>query len=125
MHLHSKSASLTHATRFPTQVVNALLTQLDKLKHRKNVLVMSTSNIAQAIGKIPPSPLESVVRVPPTPMLTPPRTKPIDSAFVDRADIKQYIGLPPPEANHWILSGCLNEMMKRGLMEPIVSMCAG
>lgn len=32
------------------QVVNALLTQLDKLKHRKNVLVMSTSNIAQAIG---------------------------------------------------------------------------
>ncbi|KAJ9126089.1 hypothetical protein QFC24_002361 [Naganishia onofrii] len=31
------------------RVVNALLTQLDKLKHRKNVLVMSTSNIAQAI----------------------------------------------------------------------------
>ncbi|KAG7530943.1 hypothetical protein FFLO_04671 [Filobasidium floriforme] len=73
------------------RVVNALLTQLDKLKHRKNVLVMSTSNIAQAI----------------------------DSAFVDRADIKQYIGLPPPEANHWILTGCLNEMMKRGLMENI------
>lgn len=45
----------------------------------------------------------------------------IDSAFVDRADIKQYIGLPPPEANHWILTGCLNEMMKRGLMENIVS----
>jgi hypothetical protein len=44
-----------------------------------------------------------------------------DSAFVDRADIKQYIGLPPPEANHWILTGCLNEMMKRGLMENIVS----
>lgn len=34
------------------RVVNALLTQLDKLKHRKNVLVMSTSNLAQAIGAI-------------------------------------------------------------------------
>lgn len=33
------------------RVVNALLTQLDKLKHRKNVLVMSTSNLAQAIGE--------------------------------------------------------------------------
>ena len=32
------------------QVVNALLTQLDKLKHKRNVLVMSTSNLAQAIG---------------------------------------------------------------------------
>lgn len=32
------------------RVVNALLTQLDKLKHRKNVLVMSTSNLAKAIG---------------------------------------------------------------------------
>ena len=33
-----------------TQVVNALLTQLDKLKHRKNVLIMSTSNLVKAIG---------------------------------------------------------------------------
>lgn len=32
------------------KVVNALLTQLDKLKHKKNVLVMSTSNLAKAIG---------------------------------------------------------------------------
>jgi SpoVK/Ycf46/Vps4 family AAA+-type ATPase len=34
------------------QVVNALLTQLDKLKHRKNVLVMATSNLVKAIGEI-------------------------------------------------------------------------
>lgn len=39
------------------RVVNALLTQLDKLKHRKNVLVMSTSNIAQAIGELRLKPL--------------------------------------------------------------------
>lgn len=32
------------------RVVNALLTQLDKLKHRKNVLVLTTSNISEAIG---------------------------------------------------------------------------
>lgn len=32
------------------RVVNALLTQLDKLKRRKNVLVMATSNLAKAIG---------------------------------------------------------------------------
>lgn len=34
------------------RVVNALLTQLDKLKHRKNVLVMTTSNISEAIGEV-------------------------------------------------------------------------
>ncbi|GHJ89240.1 hypothetical protein NliqN6_5642 [Naganishia liquefaciens] len=73
------------------RVVNALLTQLDKLKHRKNVLVMSTSNIAQAIGKS-------------------------HSAFIDRADIKQYIGLPPPQAVYWILSGCLTELMRAGII---------
>lgn len=33
------------------QVVNALLTQLDKLKHRKNCLVMTTSNLSAAIGQ--------------------------------------------------------------------------
>lgn len=33
------------------KVVNALLTQLDKLKHRKNVLVMTTSNLVNAIGE--------------------------------------------------------------------------
>ena len=34
------------------RVVNALLTQLDKLKQRKNVLIMSTSNLVKAIGMI-------------------------------------------------------------------------
>ena len=37
-------------TEVIAQVVNALLTQLDKLKHRKNVLIMSTSNLVKAIG---------------------------------------------------------------------------
>jgi len=42
------------------RVVNALLTQLDRLKQRQNVLVLTTSNLPSAI----------------------------DAAFVDRADIK-------------------------------------
>lgn len=33
------------------RVVNALLTQLDKLKQKSNVLVMTTSNLSDSIGK--------------------------------------------------------------------------
>ncbi|RPD61903.1 P-loop containing nucleoside triphosphate hydrolase protein [Lentinus tigrinus ALCF2SS1-7] len=73
------------------RVVNALLTQLDKLKHKKNCLVMSTSNLATAI----------------------------DSAFVDRADIVQYVDLPPREAIYEILRGCLVELVKRGIVAEV------
>ncbi|CAO1638140.1 unnamed protein product [Parajaminaea phylloscopi] len=69
------------------RVVNAVLTQLDKLKQRKNVLIMTTSNISQSI----------------------------DDAFVDRADIKQYVGPPPTQAVYWILKSCLDELMRAGL----------
>lgn len=34
------------------RVVNALLTQLDRLRQRKNVLVLATSNLAGAIGEL-------------------------------------------------------------------------
>ncbi|KAF8583975.1 P-loop containing nucleoside triphosphate hydrolase protein [Ramaria rubella] len=73
------------------RVVNALLTQLDRLRHRKNVLVMSTSNLAKAI----------------------------DSAFIDRADIVQYVDLPPREAIYEILRTCLVELMKKGIVSPL------
>ncbi|KAI0069027.1 P-loop containing nucleoside triphosphate hydrolase protein [Artomyces pyxidatus] len=73
------------------RVVNALLTQLDKLRHKKNVLVVSTSNLAKAI----------------------------DSAFVDRADIVQYIDLPPREAIYQILRSCLQELVLRGVVEKV------
>lgn len=33
------------------RVVNALLTQLDKLKRRPNVLIMSTSNLTEAVDE--------------------------------------------------------------------------
>ncbi|KAL0949586.1 hypothetical protein HGRIS_009635 [Hohenbuehelia grisea] len=70
------------------RVVNALLTQLDKLKHRKNVLVMSTSNLVKAI----------------------------DCAFVDRADIVQYVDLPSREAIYEILRTSLMEIISKGIV---------
>lgn len=70
------------------RVVNAVLTQLDRLKSRENVLIMTTSNISGSI----------------------------DHAFIDRADIKQYIGLPPPAAIYWILRSCLDELMRAGVV---------
>ena len=71
--------------------MNALLTQLDKLKHKKNVLVMATSNLMNAI----------------------------DTAFIDRADIVQFIDLPPREAIYAILRTCLMEMMSKKVVEPV------
>ncbi|KAH8929988.1 AAA-domain-containing protein [Atractiella rhizophila] len=72
------------------RVVNAILTQLDQLKTRPNVLVMATSNLSKAI----------------------------DPAFVDRADIKQYVGLPPPRAIYEILLSSLRELQRCRLMAP-------
>jgi len=72
------------------RVVNALLTQIDQLKERPNVMVMTTSNITEAI----------------------------DLAFVDRADIKQYIGLPSPRAIYQILRSCLLELMRVEIISP-------
>jgi len=48
------------------RVVNALLTQLDQLKRYANALVLTTSNVTNAI----------------------------DTAFTDRADLKIYVGNP-------------------------------
>ncbi|KAF8898173.1 P-loop containing nucleoside triphosphate hydrolase protein [Gymnopilus junonius] len=70
------------------RVVNALLTQLDKLKQRKNVLVMATSNLVKAI----------------------------DTAFLDRADIVQYVDLPSREAIYEILRSALCEIILKGIV---------
>ncbi|XP_021292377.1 pachytene checkpoint protein 2 homolog isoform X2 [Herrania umbratica] len=70
------------------RVVNALLTQMDKLKSSPNVIVLTTSNITAAI----------------------------DIAFVDRADIKAYIGPPTLQARYEILKSCLNELIRTGII---------
>lgn len=68
------------------RVVNALLTQLDNLKSKPNVMVLTTSNITGAI----------------------------DVAFVDRADIKAYVGPPGLLARYGILRSCVLELLQKG-----------
>ncbi|XP_785120.1 pachytene checkpoint protein 2 homolog [Strongylocentrotus purpuratus] len=72
------------------RVVNALLTQIDIIKRNPNVLILATSNITEAI----------------------------DLAFIDRADIKQYIGPPSAHAIFIIFTSCLTELMKKGVISP-------
>lgn len=89
-------ARLTHCAPQGTEpsdairVVNALLTQLDRLKQHPNVLVMTTSNL----------------------------TKAIDEAFVDRSDICRFVGNPSMGARYRILASCVEEMMRAGLIAP-------
>ncbi|KAG0263596.1 Pachytene checkpoint protein 2 [Mortierella polycephala] len=71
------------------RVVNALLTQIDRLKQKKNVLILATSNITEAI----------------------------DLAFIDRADIKMHIGLPSKKAIYNILHSSLIELQRTGIIQ--------
>lgn len=70
------------------RAVNALLTQLDQLRSRPNVMVLTTSNLAESI----------------------------DAAFVDRADIKAYIGPPTLPARYEILRSCIAELQRAGVV---------
>jgi len=66
------------------RVVNSLLTQIDQLKSYPNAMVMTTSNVT---GKI-------------------------DLAFVDRADMKVFIGLPGASAVYDILKTAVDELIR-------------
>ncbi|CAN8274021.1 unnamed protein product [Cochlearia groenlandica] len=70
------------------RVVNALLTQMDKLKSAPNVIILTTSNITTAI----------------------------DVAFVDRADIKAYVGPPTLHVRYEILRSCVEELACKGII---------
>ncbi|XP_056618756.1 pachytene checkpoint protein 2 homolog isoform X1 [Triplophysa dalaica] len=72
------------------RVVNSVLTQLDQIKRYPNVVILTTSNV----------------------------TEKIDLAFVDRADIKQYIGPPSANAIFHIYLSCLEELMKCQIIYP-------
>ncbi|XP_053570330.1 pachytene checkpoint protein 2 homolog [Bombina bombina] len=72
------------------RVVNAVLTQIDQIKKYPNVVILTTSNI----------------------------TEKIDMAFVDRADIKQYIGPPSAAAIFRIYLSCIEELMKCQIIYP-------
>eukprot|EP00485_Elphidium_margaritaceum_P020261 CAMPEP_0202727156 /NCGR_PEP_ID=MMETSP1385-20130828/184978_1 /ASSEMBLY_ACC=CAM_ASM_000861 /TAXON_ID=933848 /ORGANISM="Elphidium margaritaceum" /LENGTH=557 /DNA_ID=CAMNT_0049393395 /DNA_START=2795 /DNA_END=4468 /DNA_ORIENTATION=- len=70
------------------RAVNALLTQIDQLKAYPNVLILATSNISQCI----------------------------DLAFIDRADMKQFIGTPSIQARYQILDTCLSELVRKNVV---------
>lgn len=72
------------------RVVNSVLTQLDQIKRYPNVVILTTSNV----------------------------TEKIDLAFVDRADIKQYIGPPSEKGIYNIYLSCLEELMKCQIIYP-------
>lgn len=90
--------SLTHARSSHSGVepsdairtVNAVLTQIDNMKKYPNVLILATSNVTGAI----------------------------DLAFVDRADIKQYIGPPHVKGIYKILSSCIAELNRANIIVP-------
>uniref|UniRef100_A0A8C9A5R4 Pachytene checkpoint protein 2 homolog n=1 Tax=Prolemur simus TaxID=1328070 RepID=A0A8C9A5R4_PROSS len=69
------------------RVVNAVLTQMDQEKRHSNVVILTTSNI----------------------------TEKIDMAFMDRADIKQYIG-PPSAAAIFKISFTESNVSKLSLL---------
>lgn len=64
------------------RVVNALLTQIDSIRRYPNVIILASSNVTEAM----------------------------DNAFVDRADIKQYIGLPSQCTTYKIFLTCIHEL---------------
>uniref|UniRef100_A0A3Q3G4D1 Pachytene checkpoint protein 2 homolog n=1 Tax=Kryptolebias marmoratus TaxID=37003 RepID=A0A3Q3G4D1_KRYMA len=72
------------------RVVNSVLTQLDQIKRHPNVVILTTSNV----------------------------TEKIDLAFVDRADIKQYIGPPSEKGIYNIYLSCIEELMKCQIVYP-------
>ncbi|KAL2380749.1 hypothetical protein RJZ90_004416 [Blastomyces dermatitidis] len=70
------------------RAVNALLTALDRLRHRPNVVVLCTSNLITAL----------------------------DSAFLDRVDIKQYMPNPSSRIIYEIYRSCLENLSQCGLI---------
>ena len=72
------------------RVVNALLTQLDALKEKKNAMVLTTSNVTDAI----------------------------DVAFIDRADVKMYVGNPADATRGHISLSSINELKRVGILPP-------
>lgn len=78
------------------RAVNALLTQLDQLRQYPNCLVLTTSNISGAI----------------------------DVAFIDRADIKAYIGPPTVRARFEMLKDSLGELIRVGIVGATSPLCS-
>lgn len=72
------------------RATNQVLTALDRLRHRPNVLVLCTSNLITTI----------------------------DPAFLDRVDVKQHIPNPCSAAAYDILRSSLNELIRCNILIP-------
>jgi len=72
-----------------------MLTAIDRLQKFPNVLILTTTNMSG--GTTGDTPV-------------------LDLAFMDRADVKQYIGLPPLEARYEILRSCTLELIRCGIV---------
>jgi len=70
------------------RAVNSLLTSLDKLKSYPNVLILATTNL----------------------------TGHIDTAFIDRIDLKLFIDVPILRARYNILKSCCEELVRVGII---------
>ncbi|XP_023236223.1 pachytene checkpoint protein 2 homolog [Centruroides sculpturatus] len=88
---HSRNSSAGGADPSDAvRAVNALLTQLDNIRRYPNVIILTTSNITGAI----------------------------DLAFVDRADVKQYVGPPSAPAIYHIYRSCILELQNVEIIVP-------
>lgn len=81
---YARDSVSSHEPSDSLRVVNAVLTQLDQLRLHSNVLVLTTSNLSASI----------------------------DLAFVDRADLKQYVDFPSPIAIFHIFKSAIDELIK-------------
>ena len=78
------------------RAVNALLTQLDSLRAYPNCMILATSNITGAI----------------------------DVAFLDRADIKAFLGDPNLQSRYQMLAGSLAELARVGIVAAPGEVCS-
>ncbi|KAK9452275.1 P-loop containing nucleoside triphosphate hydrolase protein [Limtongia smithiae] len=86
----------SHTANEPTdslRAVNVLLTELDKLSAAPNLLILTTSNLVDTM----------------------------DSAFLDRVDMKQFVGPPSLPAIYEILRTCILEVVRCGMITSTAS----
>ena len=98
------------------RVVNALLTQIDQIKRFPNVVILTTSNVT---GAIDVAFVDRYKLHHPHVVLN----NQIALSFIpNRADIKQFIGLPSTTAIYTIYHSSIRELMRVKIVTPAQQM---